>query len=80
MEEKVAVNIVIEREKVEGRDIFIVSSPDINVLTEGKTIDEAKRKFLEGLKIHLKEFPEEKESLIVGEEEYETPMVARLFL
>lgn len=60
MVKKLAVNIVIEREKVGKRDIFIASSPDINVLAEGRTIDEVKIKFLKGLKHHLETFPEER--------------------
>ncbi|MGD9275632.1 MAG: hypothetical protein PVJ67_00505 [Candidatus Pacearchaeota archaeon] len=80
MEDKLGVNVVIEREDVGGKDVFIVSSPDVNVLAEGKSVEEAKVKFLEGLKIHLMQFPEEKNSLIAEKEKYEMPMVARLFL
>ena len=60
MEKKFAVNIIIEREFVDGVETFIASSPDINVFAEGRNIDEAKRKFLEGVNFHLKAFPEER--------------------
>ncbi|OYT41832.1 hypothetical protein B6U80_00255 [Candidatus Pacearchaeota archaeon ex4484_26] len=79
---KIGVNIIIEREKQNGKVVFIASSPDVNVFAEGKTIDEAKRKFIEGVKIHLKTFPEEKASLIKEqkEQEYEMPLVTKVFL
>ena len=38
---KIGLNIVIEREKVSDNDVFIATSPDINVFAEGKTVDEA---------------------------------------
>ena len=81
MREKIAINIVIEREKVGKKEIFMASSPDINVLAEGKTIDEAKKRFVDGLKIHLKAFPEERPLLVIEKkEEYEMPMVSKIFL
>jgi len=79
--EKIAVNVVVEREKVDGREVFIASSPDINVFAEGKNIDEAMEKFREGVKFHLESFPEERKNLAVGEQDrYEMPLVARIFL
>jgi len=58
MGNRLAINIIIEREKVDKEDVFIASSPDINVFAEGKTIEESKRKFLEGMESHLEAFPE----------------------
>jgi len=79
MSSKIGINIIIETEKQNGKTIFIASSPDINVFAEGETIDEAKEKFVEGIKIHLKNFPEEK-NLLVKKEKYEMPLVTRVFL
>lgn len=79
--EKIAVNVVGEREKQDGKDVFIATSPDVNVFAEGKTIDEAMEKFREGVKFHLESFPEERKSLIVEEKErYEMPLLTRMFL
>lgn len=50
--EEVGVNIIIEREG----DVFIASSPDINVFAEGETIDEVRKKFAEGVAHHLEVF------------------------
>ncbi len=81
MEEKVAVNIIIEREMVEGKEVFVASSSDVNVLAEGETIDEARKKFLEGLKIHLKVFPQERKNLIIEDKDkYEMPLISKVFL
>ena len=82
MKTKVGLNIVIEREKVaNGEDIFIATSPDINVFVEGVTIDEAISKFVDGAKFHLESFPEEKDELIQSDEEkFEMPMVTKVFL
>lgn len=76
MENKIALNIVIEREKSR----FIATSPDINVFAEGSTIDEAVKKFTEGAKFHLESFPEEKEMLSQERNKYEMPMLAKVFL
>ncbi|HLC62719.1 MAG TPA: hypothetical protein VJJ21_00195 [Candidatus Nanoarchaeia archaeon] len=79
--EKIAVNVVVEREKCDGREVFIATSPDVNVFAEGKTIDEAMEKFKEGVKFHLESFPEERKSLIVEEKDrYEMPLLTRMFL
>ncbi len=81
MEKRFGINIVIEREKKGDRITFMASSPDINVFAEGKDIDEARKRFVEGVKSHLKAFPEDKESLLIDEEEkFEMPMIQRIFL
>ena len=79
---KIGLNIVIEREKVsDGSDVFIATSPDINVFVEGKTIDEAVDNFIEGAKFHLESFPEERKDLMqANEEKFEMPMVTKVFL
>lgn len=81
MEKQFAVNIIIEREFVDGKEIFIASSPDINVFAEGETIDNTKAKFLEGVNSHLEAFPEEKECLVTEtKNKFEMPMLSRVFL
>lgn len=79
---KVGLNIVIEREKISnGSDVFIATSPDINVFVEGRTIDEAIDKFIDGAKFHLESFPEERNDLMQSsEEKFEMPMVTKVFL
>ena len=72
---------MIERELVGKKEVFIASSPDINVITEGKSIEEAKSKFLRGAIIHLKNFPNERMCLKdKTENKLEMPMLSRIFL
>ena len=81
MEDKIGVTIIIEKENVNGVSVFIASSPEVNVIAEGKSVEEAKAKFVRGVKAHLETFPEEKELLVKSEEErYEMPMVSKVFL
>ncbi len=57
--EKMAVNVVVEREKQDGKEMFIATSPDVKVFAEGRTIDEGMERFREGVRFHLENFPEE---------------------
>ena len=63
-EGKTGINIIIEREKQDSGTVFIASSPDVNVFAEGVSIDEAKSKFMEGVKHHFETFPEERSELL----------------
>lgn len=76
---KISINLIIEREEVGKKEIFIASSPDINVFAEGNTVEEAKEKFIEGVKTHLESFPEEK-PLLMKQEQYEMPLLTKIFL
>jgi len=58
MENEIGLDIFIETEEVEGETAFIASSPDINVLAEGETAEEAVINFIEGAKTHFETFPE----------------------
>lgn len=81
MAKKIGFNIIIENEKVKNKIVYIASSPDINVFAEGKSIDEAKSKFIKAVKFHLKNFPEDRKALIVEEKQiYEMPLLTRAFL
>ena len=79
MEKRIGINILIEREKQGPEIIFVASSPDINVFAEGKNIDEAREKFIMGVKHHFETFPEEKK-LLITKEKFEMPMIQRIFL
>ncbi len=73
--EEVGVNIIIESEG----DVFVGSSPDINVFVEGSTIDEVKKKFSDAVVHHLETFPEERQ-VLGKKEKFEMPMIQRIFI
>ena len=77
--DKIGINIIIEREKKGSEIVFVASSPDINVFVEGKNIDEVREKFIGGVKHHLEAFPEERK-LLAGKENFEMPMIQKVFL
>ena len=79
MENEIGIDIVIEREEIDGKTVFIASSPDINVFAEGETIELATKNFIEGAKNHLETFPEERQFLI-KKIKREMPMLTRVFL
>lgn len=54
------VNVIIEDEGNEGFSIF---SPDINVMSNGESIEDAKKNFMEALEFHLECSPSERELL-----------------
>lgn len=58
--ENIEINLLIEKEG----NTFIASSPEINVFAEGKTIDEAKDKFISGVSFYFESFPEDKQRFI----------------
>ena len=79
MEEKTGINVIIEKETKDSKTIFIASSSDVNVFAEGKDIDEARNKFIEGVTHHFQTFTEEKK-LLMKKERFEMPMIQRIFL
>lgn len=60
MENEISIDIVIETEEVDGKTVFIASSPDINVLAEGESAEEAAKKFIKGAKTHFETFQKQK--------------------
>ena len=58
------IDIVIEKEKVKGENVFIAWSHDVNVFAEGKTIEKAIKKFLDGAKFHFENFSEDRTFLV----------------
>lgn len=83
MEDRIGINLIIEEED----GAFIASSPDINVFAEGKTVEEAKKKFLSGVDFYFESFPEEKrfflpkkEEAVITKQKIKLPMIQKIFL
>jgi len=76
------IDIIITPEG-EGEDrIYSISCIQIpNVVTQGKTLDEAKMRLKEALELYFEEMPKEKEKVIeIVEEKRNVPMISRMFL
>ena len=84
MEKKrLQIDIVIHPEGEGDERVYSISAVQVpNVVTQGKTVDEAKRMLREALELYFEEAPWERENLIelVAEEESNPPMITRLLL
>jgi len=83
MKEKVEIDIVIYPEGKGADKIYSISSMQIpNVVTQGSTIDEAKKRLREALELYFESAPWERERLmkIDGGEENDAPMISKLVL
>lgn len=80
--EKLELDIVIVPEIIDGERIYSISSVQIpNVVTQGKTIEEAKNRLKEALELYFEEVPEEKNNIIkIFKKDNSTPMVSRMLL
>ncbi|MEN7982600.1 MAG: type II toxin-antitoxin system HicB family antitoxin [Nanoarchaeota archaeon] len=66
----------------ESSEVFSISSVQVpNVITQGKSIEEAKHRLKEALGLYFEEMPKEREKIIqLGKEETRIPMISRMFL
>ncbi len=74
------VDIIICSE-IKGKDkIYSISSIQVpNVVTQGKTIEEAKVRLREALNLYFEDMPEQKEQILLSCRR-EAPMFSRIFL
>jgi len=83
MKEKVEIDIVIYPEGKGADKIYSIGSMQIpNVVTQGSTIEEAKKRLREALELYFESAPWERERLmkIDGGEENDAPMISKLVL
>ena len=85
MKERIEIDIVIYPEGSGANKIYSISSMQIpNVVTQGDTIEEAKKRLREALELYFESAPWERERLIKIEEEEENnnnvPMISKLVL
>lgn len=62
--------------------VYSISSVQIpNVVTQGKTIEEAKKRLREAINLYLEDMPKTMKTLIKNShEENNTPLITRIFL
>ena len=70
-------DIVILPEK-KGYSVYSVQVP--NVVTQGETIEEAKKMLKEALTLYFQDMPQEKEKLIYVQEECKAPLISKIML
>ena len=83
MKERIEIDIVIYPEGKGENKVYSISSMQIpNVVTQGDTIEEAKKRLKEALAIYFESAPWERERLIKIEENEESnaPMISKLVL
>ncbi len=81
MESRIPLDIVICPEGEGKQKIYSINSIQIpNVVTQGKTIEEAKKRLKEALKLYLEDLPKKDLRIIHREKENNAPMISRMFL
>lgn len=80
MNNKIEIDIIITPEK-EGKEIvYSISSIQFpNIVTQGNTIEQAKKRLKEALELYFEEMPKEREFLLKVSEK-NTPMISRMLL
>ena len=76
------IDIVITPEGNGESRVYSINSLQVpNVVTQGKTIEEAKKRLREALKLYFEDMNEEKEILIESlEKGNNAPLITRMFL
>ncbi len=78
--DRIELDVVISSEGNGKEKIYSINSIQIpNVVTQGKTIEEAKKRLREALNLYLEDFPEQKNQIRITYGR-ETPMISRIFL
>jgi len=81
MEKKIEIDIVIVPEGKGENRVYSISSIQVpNVVTQGKTIEQAKERLKEALELYFEEAPEERQALVRIEKEENLPMISRMLL
>jgi predicted RNase H-like HicB family nuclease len=80
MDGRFELDIVICSE-IKGKDkIYSISSIQVpNVVTQGKTIEEAKQRLRQALNLYFEDMPEQREQILLSCRR-EAPMISRIFL
>ena len=78
---KVEIDIVIIPEGEGKNRVYSISSIQFpNIVTQGNTIEQAKKRLKEALELYFEEAPQERNILIKSEDEENTPMISRMLL
>jgi len=82
MEPKLQLDIVIQPEGKGRSKVYSISSVQVpNVVTQGKTVEQAKKRLKEALSLYFEEAPEER-AKIIGfiRQAYNAPLISRMLI
>mgnify|MGYP001564785820 CR=1 FL=1 len=76
--EKIELDIIITPEFVDDSRVYSITSIQVpNVVTQGKTVEEAKKRLREALELYFEEMPEEKNNVIkISRIDNNAPMIS----
>jgi predicted RNase H-like HicB family nuclease len=81
MEKRIELDIVIIPEKIGKSTVYSISSIQVpNIVTQGDTIEEAKKNLKEALELYFEEAPQEKSLVIQETKEENLPMISRILI
>lgn len=81
MKNRIEIDIVITPEGRGSNRVYSISSIQFpNIVTQGDTIEQAKARLKEALKLYFEEAPAEKKILIKIKKEDSSPLISRMFL
>ncbi|MEK6897171.1 MAG: type II toxin-antitoxin system HicB family antitoxin [Nanoarchaeota archaeon] len=70
---KYFLDVVINKEKLsDGRDVFVVVCPSLDVTSQGTSVEEAMKNIKEAAELYLEEMPEAYEELDITRKEMPT--------
>jgi predicted RNase H-like HicB family nuclease len=80
--EKIELDIIIVPEGEEESKVYSISSVQVpNVVTQGKTVEEAKKRLKEALELYFEEVPEEKINIVkIFKQDNNAPMISRILI
>ena len=80
--EKIELDIIITPEFVDDSRVYSITSIQVpNVVTQGKTVEEAKKRLREALELYFEEMPEEKNNVIkISRIDNNAPMISRMLI
>ena len=80
--EKIELDVVIVPEGEGESKVYSISSVQVpNVVTQGKTVEEAKKRLKEALELYFEEIPEEKNNIMkIFRQDNNTPMISRILI
>ena len=74
------LDVVVSEEKYNGKAFFVARGIELDVASQGKTVDEALSNLKEAVNLALEDQPAIKQELIEQEKTIVPPMMTRIFL